>query len=460
MRESGDLSAPIAFSLQKGEAPARPAGPRRLPFDLCFERAYWFAAKPYARAIVPIELARPGDEQVVAHGQLGLDEPPLSIDRLAEISSVTSLVVDRPVVAYRLLPQIRELIVVNYIRTVDEATLCNLPGLERLCLGPTASASKIDLGALSMPRLRDLRFHAFVIQSIAPLAHFATLERLRIDGATKESIAPLASLSALRFLAVEGWKGMRELGRLEGLEHLELNEVSVSSLSGFRGWRNVRKLWLSGRRLRSLEGIETMRSLEDLGLAVTGVSDLRPLAAAQELRRLVLVHPDRVTDFAAIGALRRLRSLEIRFGGTRTMKLSDISFLRGLDELRELAVEGALVPEDQLAALGRGKPQLAIKYVPPSTDERPGTSIGAVRVERLEEDGVWSIFQDLTGVLGVADNYKAEELIRKELRRREPDLLARLEFDSEADAVGITGPDEKDLRRVAQIIGSIAEHRP
>jgi len=483
------ISEPIAFSLLDGEIARRPETIRRVPFDLFLERAYWFRARSFNRSIVPLEHARPGDEQVVVHGRVAdlkaKSVEPISLDGLASLPSVVSVVVDAAVVARQPLPQVRELIVVNRFRpTVGEETLRNLPGLVSLSLGAARGKRDFDLTVLAaMNALRDLRFDASVARSIAPLEQLRSLERLRIEGTTGESIAPAAKLTALRFLALEAWKGMRALGALGRLERVELSDVTVSTLTAFARWEGLRELWLSGRGLRSIEGIGAMKSLDSLGLQVTGVRDLAPLAAAQHLRRLVLGNPDRVDDLSPIAALRHLRSLEISMGTVATIgRLPSVAFVRGLDELEVFELRGGVVADgrleplfdlprlkrvwllgdygDQLAELRRRRPELVVENVPATLTERRATEIGAVRVEHLEEDGVWSISQDLTGALSVSDNFKAEELIRRELRKREPGLLERLDLDADADFVAITGPEEKDLRRVAQLISAIAEHRP
>ncbi len=96
------------FALKKGEHLERPKVLRQLAFEDVYPRAYMYTAAFFARAIVPIELVKLGDKQVVVLSKTDERTPPLSINFLAEFSSVVSVVADRLVIASRPLPHIRE----------------------------------------------------------------------------------------------------------------------------------------------------------------------------------------------------------------------------------------------------------------------------------------------------------------------------------------------------------------
>jgi hypothetical protein len=57
----------------------------------------------------------------------------------------------------------------------------------------------------------------------------------------------------------------------------------------------------------------------------------------------------------------------------------------------------------------------------------------------------WSLFQDLTGLLGTETNYDAEERIRKVIEQNDPVLAKALEYDTEADNVSINAKGREDI---------------
>ena len=458
------------LALRGDEEPLRPSQTEHVPFDVCLAYEYDSGLAPFTGAIVPIEHVRPGDRQVVVQGRLGTPGPdePVAVDDLARIGSLESIIADRPIRLSRPLPQVRELIVTSGVHGPDEATLRNLPNLQRLCMGRSASGPTIDLGVLvGMPHLEDLRFRANQVSTIEPIGNLTGLRRLRIEDHTFESIAPLASVTGLRWLAIGWWKGMDRLGPLTEVEDAEFNEGTVSSLRPFGGWQRLRSLTIIGRKLKSLAGIERLSGLEDLYLYNPGVTDLTPLEAVTGLRRLRLDMPTKVGDFAPIGRLERLESLIIDFKGSDAAvlpRLSDLAQLRGLRELALIGADGSgwrfLLDLPDLrrirlfGSVDPDAPELLRRRFPDAlVDVRPveAKAVTPIEVNRLA-DGQWSIFADVHDVLGVSDNFKAEARLRKQLASADPELLSRLEFDSEADALGVVGGSEADLRRVLAVL--------
>ena len=480
------------FTLAQGEDVRRPEVVRRLTFDdLClwtrpFETALFQSSllppARLGRSIVPIELARPGDQQVVVHGRDSEPHaPPLCIDFLADLPSVVSVVADRQVEAHRQLPRVRELFQVGYFsQPVDRETLSNMPGLVSLSLGTGWGSEKFDLEVLrAAPGIRDLHFAALAVRSIKPLRFLEGIQRLRIDGIASERVVrPLASLTRLRFLHLECWKGLCSLGDLESLEQVSLMDASLANLKPFQAWRNVRSLAMSGRGVRSLEGIDALESLEELFLGGAGIKDLRPLAGAKNLRLLKLNHCDQVEDLGPIAEMKNLRSVVINLGSVSTTgHVSSIRFLAGLDQLEEFELVGAVIDDGRLDVLfdlpklrrvmllghlahqaerlRRHKPKCAIELIPlPAGSAADTVQAGSVTI-RKNDQGTWSIFQDLSALLNVENNFIADQEIRHAIEQQDAHLLDRLEFDPDADFVSITARAEADIWMVARVIQTL-----
>lgn len=458
------------LALRPGEGPQRPDHPQRVPFDVCLAYEYDSGLAPFAGAIVPFEHVRAGDTQVVVQGRVGTSDrdEPATLDDLAGIDTLESIVVDRPVQLSRPLPQVRELIVTSGVRAPDDGVLGNLPNLRSLCLGRSPIEPTIDLRTMAgMPHLEDLRFYAQQVGTIEPIRTLTGLRRLRVEYLTFESIAPLASASRLQWLAIGYWKGMDRLGALTELEYLELNEGTVSSLRAFRNCRRLLSLTIFGRRLKSLGGIEELAALEDLYLYNTGVADLSPLAGLRGMRRLRLDMPTKVADFSPIGELEHLEALIINFKGAAKAALPRMADLSRLRSLRDIALTGAdgdgwqflldLPDLRRILLFGSVDPDapdlIRQRFPNAKVDVRPVASQAVAPVEVTQlPDGQWSIFADVSDLLGVEDNFEAEKRLRTRLAKADPGLLARVEFDTEPDNLSVVGPSEADLRRVLDIL--------
>ncbi len=108
--------------------------------------------------------------------------------------------------------------------------------------------------------------------------------------------------------------------------------------------------------------------------------------------------------------------------------------------------------------LRAARPDLQIDYMPPDTRfDGLREKAGHVTIQKpgagLEQ---WSIFEDLASLLGVSTNYAAESRLRREIRKKDPELARRLEWDTEAGAVGCYGANEADIRSVADIVNQLA----
>jgi len=322
--------------------------------------------------------------------------------------------------------------------------------------------------------LRDFRFRAWHVSTIEPLAAFARLQRLRIEETTFESIAPVGSATALRWLAIGYRKGPAGLAGLTNLERAELTEVMVSNLRPFRRWTGLHSLQLSGRRLRSLTGIETLTALNDLFLYSTAVDDLKPLAGLP-LGRLRIDLPPPGFTLDGIRAIRGLRSLVLRLGEA---SVPSVAPLAALERLEELAVMGRVIDRDleplfslrelkrlrlvgefgaQEADLRARLPETAIEIIHRDEPAHARGTSARVEVNGLPGTGEWSIFADVAPSLGVADNLVAEARVRDAIAVENADLLDRLEFDSEPERLSIVGDAEADVRAAAEITTRLIE---
>jgi hypothetical protein len=456
------------------------------------------------QALPRIETATEKDSEVVIEpaSDRAERETHISLDTLADKPWIDSIVTYRPVTASRELPHIRKLFDFSWTAGdgLTETTLGNLSGLE------TLSADKVRAESLlALPRLRELSFDPrthhvprgeFTMDLInvpgasdryrigtdaeAVLARIPTLERLMIPGFHwRNRVDPIAELSRLRWLHLHGWRNLRALGRLAHLERLTLYEVEMTSLRAYRALTGLRELRLMGR-MKSLDGIEALSGVETLWLRGYVVRDLTPLAALPNLHDLTLIDTDGVSDYGPIRSLTSLRRFELMLGNiTDQAPLPSIDFLAGLDQLEEVHILNVALADPRLDALfelpslrkvmltGRAGPDVDdLRRRRPDLEiethligEPPGrVHIGPIHYDP-PADGIdrWWIYQDVHTLLGTSTNDAAERALRRHLKSTDPDLLGRLQFDSESGAIGISAATEDDIRAAAETLRDLIE---
>ena len=431
------------------------------------------------RALPTIEAAGRDDQQVLVphpsepRSRLPAHAPPVSLDPLADRPWVEAVVAEWPCRTSAELPHVRTLIALHSAR-VPRDLLERMPNLEQIAAYDVVPDDLSDRGLI-----RDASFDWTSYSASAGIDHLRSLERLDVRGFHyREPADPIAELANLRWLRLRGWRNLRVLGRLANLERLELLEFAMANLRAFRGLTHLRTLALGGR-MDSLAGLEGMGALEAVRLAGRAGRDLTPLAELPRLETLELVHPDAVSDFEPIARLRGLRRLSLVLGDdTDVGLLPSISFLASLERLEEVELLNVGIADrrlDPLFELPRLRRVMLTGKAGPDVDElqrrRPelelkthltGEPEGRAYLGPVHYDppvpgfDQWRIFESLAGLLGTETNHAAERRIRGELRRRDGALLDRLEFDSEAGAVGIYAGSEPDIRAVAQAIADLA----
>ena len=461
------------FLLADGERPTRPEQVRQVTFeDEWAERSAALAGH-----VVPLELVRAGDEQVGVFTRLRRAERtgPAELDRLADVPTVESVVGLGTVIARTPLPHVREL----YASATDEETLANLPNLRRLRIGSGLDRRPLDPEAVPAGVVDLICGGRTLGGSVTGVAGLTGLERLRMRSVETDSAEPLGGLTRLRWLAVMAGKGFAALADLVALEDLRLEVAgSLASLKRFGGWSGLRRLHLDGRGLKSLAGAEAFGALESVFLYRTGVRDLAPLAGLPALSTVRLDHPHPDIDLAALGALPELRELRIdMLTISSTGSLPSLRFLRGARSLERLVLQGVEIADADLSPLHEldrlrvvdlfgsyggqvddlraSLPAARIASVSPVAEDGPAAAVGPIRYRRLDT-GRWSIFQDVSDLLGTRSNIEADGAVRGALRDEDPALLERLELDSEPDALAITAEREDDIRRAAEIVAALA----
>ena len=441
-----------------------------------------FSPQPF----IPLEAVQEGDEQVVA-ARLPSVRNVVDLDPLSHFPSVRSVVVATEVRARTVLPSIRELLLDYGVRLPDPETLRNLPHLESLWARWAPSNQGLDLTTLPRGSLRFLGISRQLLgpsSGLAPmtcLGGFVELRRLVLRECLRsDSVASLASLTRLVSLDADASGGWPKLASCTSLLSVSAYRPKLDDFRRLESWGRLRQLTVSMGPLKTIDGIEAFRALHDLTLMALRVDDLAPLAGLPELEHVRLLDLPGLSDISVLGTLPALRSLKVRGGQQRNQQLHIASLrpLRDCSRLEYIALEdvhvqdGSLavlsdlpslrtielrgLPSEQTTRLRASRPDLEFKIFDP-LPSRPVVAVGEVDISPPSPGSSrWSIFQDLSDLLRQPTNPAAEELLRLALVGVDRALLDRLEFDSEAGAVGIIARSEADIRAVATIINELA----
>jgi hypothetical protein len=201
----------------------------------------------------------------------------------------------------------------------------------------------------------------------------------------REPLDAIARMSQLRLLIIRGpARGWAKLRACTQLESASFAEVDMANLKRWNTWKSLRELALTGRRLRSLVGLEASERLERLALVNLRMDDLAPLRDLPRLRSLTIRMPAGRIDLESIGRVSTLRSLVIEESVMNDRDIVPLPSLRPLSSdraLEELVLLGVRLEDRDL---------LSLAQLPQLRKVRLGQEIGACSIQRrLPMQYIW-----------------------------------------------------------------------
>jgi hypothetical protein len=366
--------------------------------------------------IVPVESVRPGDQQVVAakEPRVHPSEKAIALDVLAAIPSVESILASTRITLSTALPSVTELILYS-APVPDPGFFDLLPNLRSLHASWTShQGRRLSLAELESHDLRELAVEWLRIEpgDVEKLVMFEDLRRLFLHAGPKDSVKAVGTLRNLEYLFLQGGRsGWARLAPLERLEVVGILEATLPHLNVVRRWGQVRSLWLHGRGVKSLGGVEALKSLAVASLDLPAIADFSPLKGLVALRSV---------------------------------------------KLGRLSKSG----RESVAAFRAARPEVSVDITQP--EPVTGELVGAVGIHAPEPENDlpdWWILQDLTDLLDTETNHDAEARLRSAIEDRSPELLRRLSWDSEAGALGVQARSGADILAVAAVINDLASSR-
>ncbi len=355
------------------------------------------------------------------------------------------------------IPSVRSLSLTKGV-TMDERTARSFPRLAALRVETRNPVSLrwFDAAPLEVLAFRDKSF-----------ADHSVLRTTRIRELRLEWMGmPLHEIpSTIRRLAINAWRpvapsDLSVLSDLQGLEELALS--GRADLKDLRVLAKAPSLTTVMVAARSLTGVERLERLRSLRLIVHAPA-VAPLASARALESVEIRARHAPADLDLLSKVSGLKRLLLDLGDIGGLAdVKSISFLSELPALEELIIRGARLLDGDLKVLrtlklrklelaGDFGPQASslASALPTATVRVVGNTDGAGFYDVVQVAGLWVLFSDLARELGYENNYEVERAVKEDLSRTAPDVISRVQFDSEAGAFCVRAKTRKDVDEVA-----------
>lgn len=206
-----------------------------------------------------------------------------------------------------------------------------------------------DLAVLENWPLKRLKILALTTKDLSHVSRLAgTLEELSVQTAP-HALIDLEAFPALTTLSAEWGQIRSSVREAPRLRDLMVRSYDESDLMAFRWNPLLKRLRFKDRpRIESLNGVEMLRSLEQLAVYRAPLHNLAPLADSAPTIRELHVESCRVRDLSPLASQRSLRFLNASDCG----ELASLGPLRELTDLSDLWLFGtSKVMDDDLSPL-------------------------------------------------------------------------------------------------------------
>lgn len=206
--------------------------------------------------------------------------------------------------------------------------------------------------------LRSLQLLDFRVKDISPIVRLVDLENLKLVGYFSSQI-DFSRFSRLKSCVLEWWPNIRGLFECKGLRVLSVNRFSKNDMAPFAQLENLesltllnapiddiravsalkklRKLRLGNlRRLKSLQGIESLNLLEELDIdTCKAISSLHEVEGLSQLRKLYINNGGNIASLKPLEKIPHLETVGF-YEGTNIVD-GDLSPLLKLHDLRRIS---------------------------------------------------------------------------------------------------------------------------
>jgi len=138
--------------------------------------------------------------------------------------------------------------------------------------------------------LRGLEIYSWDVKDVTPITRMNNLEVVGLQTTSRKKI-DLSCLNKLRVALLTYHPGLASVFKVSTLEYLNLGPYPYQDLSQLNDLKHLKSIYLTSRKLTSLEGIEQLTELELLDLY--NCPNLQSLKGVEECSRLSKIKVER-----------------------------------------------------------------------------------------------------------------------------------------------------------------------
>ena len=176
--------------------------------------------------------------------------------------------------------------------------------------------------------IKRLSILSWTINDISPIHLLTNLESLTLQTSDKTPI-DFTVFKSLKYCSFYWQLGRETVFDINSLEHLSIQNLKEDNLLRFHKLSNLKHLTIANnRRLQSLEGIDSLRSLRSVEMHyLPKLEELDPIEKCEELTSIAFGNCKKISSLTPLQALRKLKRLNL-------VNMGVIDSITPLQELR------------------------------------------------------------------------------------------------------------------------------
>jgi Leucine-rich repeat (LRR) protein len=174
----------------------------------------------------------------------------------------------------------------------------------------------IDFKEIEMlaPYLKVISFcdlHGMEIINFESIYSLNKLEKIYINPMQNFTF-DVSQFNKLKHLGIEYWKGIKNMGKIKTLESIVIIKYPYKNIVEFSSLNNLKTLHIYSSKIKTLEGIEKLKSLEELSLSRNNqLENINIIKDIKSLNKFSIEKCNKLIDYNFVYELENIKSLYV-----------------------------------------------------------------------------------------------------------------------------------------------------